>query len=126
PNSWVYTGDIAFVDKEGHGYIVERQKDLTIASGYNIYPRDVEEILYQHSAIKAAVVDGIPDSYRGEIVKAVGVIKEGKTCSESELINYCEFNMAAYKVSHIIEFREELPKSNVGKVLRRKVREENA
>src|SRR5690625_161127 len=125
-DGWLYTGDIARMDEDGYLYIVDRKKDLIIASGYNIYPRDVEEILYQHSAIKEAVVVGIPDSYRGEIVKAVVVLKEGKTCSESELINYCEFNMAAYKVSHIIEFREELPKSNVGKVLRRKVREENA
>ncbi|MBP2258675.1 acyl-CoA synthetase (AMP-forming)/AMP-acid ligase II [Virgibacillus campisalis] len=124
-NGWLYTGDIASIDEEGYVYIVDRKKDLIIASGYNIYPRDVEEIIYQHPAIQEAVVVGIPDSYRGETVKAVAVLKEGKTFTEEELITYCRDNMAAYKAPHVIEFREDLPKTNVGKILRRKVREEN-
>lgn len=124
-NGWLYTGDIASIDEEGYVYIVDRKKDLIIASGYNIYPRDVEEIIYQHPAIQEAVVVGIPDSYRGETVKAVVVLKEGKTFTEEELITYCRDNMATYKAPHVIEFREDLPKTNVGKILRRKVREEN-
>lgn len=124
-DGWLYTGDIASVDEDGYVYIVDRKKDLIIASGYNIYPRDVEEIIYQHPAIQEAVVVGMPDPYRGETVKAVVVLKEGKLCTEKELIAYCRENMAAYKIPRIVEFREELPKTNVGKILRRKIREEN-
>lgn len=124
-NGWLYTGDIAYVDEDGYLFIVDRKKDLIIASGYNVYPRDVEEIIYEHPAIREAVVVGVPDPYRGETVKAVAVLKDGKQCSEDELIAYCRENMAAYKVPRIIEFRKELPKTNVGKILRRKVREES-
>lgn len=124
-DGWLYTGDIARMDEEGYVYIVDRKKDLIIASGYNIYPRDVEEIIYEYPSVREAVVVGVPDAYRGETVKAVVVLKEGKTCSEAELIAYCKENLAAYKVPHIVEFREELPKTNVGKILRRVIREEN-
>ena len=124
-DGWLYTGDIARMDEDGYLYIVDRKKDLIIASGYNIYPRDVEEIIYEHSAVQEAVVVGIPDPYRGETVKAVVVLKDDKQCSEAELIAYCRKNMAAYKVPRVVEFREELPKTNVGKILRRKVREES-
>ncbi|MGE6379003.1 long-chain-fatty-acid--CoA ligase [Peribacillus muralis] len=121
---WLYTGDIAKVDEEGYLYIVDRKKDLIIASGYNIYPRDVEEVLYEHPAVREAVVIGVPDAYRGESVKAVLVLKDGKITSEREIIDYCRANLAAYKAPHIVEFREELPKTNVGKILRRALREE--
>lgn len=121
---WLYTGDIAKVDEEGYLYIVDRKKDLIIASGYNIYPRDVEEVLYEHPAVREAVVIGVPDAYRGESVKAVLVLKDGKMTSEREIIDYCRANLAAYKAPHIVEFREELPKTNVGKILRRALREE--
>lgn len=124
-DGWLYTGDIAYMDEDGFAFIIDRKKDLIIASGYNIYPRDVEEIIYEHPAIQEAVVVGIPDMYRGETVKAVVVLKEGKQCSEKELIAYCRENMAAYKAPRIVEFREELPKTNVGKILRRKIREES-
>src|SRR5690625_609710 len=124
-DGWLYTGDIARMDEDGYVYIVDRKKDLIIASGYNIYPRDVEEIIYEHSAVQEAVVVGIPDPYRGETVKAVVVLKDDKQCSEAELIAYCRKNLAAYKVPRVVEFREELPKTNVGKILRRKVREES-
>ncbi|QQK76556.1 long-chain fatty acid--CoA ligase [Salicibibacter cibarius] len=123
-DGWLYTGDIAYMDEDGYLYIVDRKKDLIIASGYNIYPRDVEEILYEHPAVQEAVVVGVPDAYRGETVKAVIVLNGDHQSSEEALIAYCRENMAAYKVPRVIEFREELPKTNVGKILRRKVREE--
>jgi len=124
-DGWLATGDIAYIDEDGYLFIVDRKKDLIIASGHNVYPRDVEEILYEHPAIQEAVVVGVPDSYRGETVKAVIVLKEGKQCDEKELIAYCREHMASYKVPRIVEFRKELPKTNVGKILRRKVREES-
>src|SRR5699024_7785276 len=111
-------------DADGYMFIVDRKKDLIIASGYNVYQRDVEEVLYEHPSVKEAVVVGVPDSYRGEKVKAVVVLKEGKQYDEKELITYCRENMATYKVPRIVEFRKELQKTNVGKILRRKVREE--
>ena len=123
-DGWLATGDIAYMDEDGYLFIVDRKKDLIIASGYNVYPRDVEEVLYEHPSVKEAVVVGVPDSYRGETVKAVVVLKEGKQYDEKELIAYCRENMATYKVPRIVEFRKELPKTNVGKILRRKVREE--
>ncbi|MHA6252216.1 long-chain-fatty-acid--CoA ligase [Oceanobacillus sp. CAU 1775] len=123
-DGWLYTGDIARMDDEGYVYIVDRKKDLIIASGYNIYPRDVEEILYEHPKVLEAVVVGVPDSYRGETVKAVLVLKDGQTSTAEEIIAYCKENLAAYKVPHIVEFREELPKTNVGKILRRVIRDE--
>jgi len=123
-DGWLYTGDIAKVDEDGYLYIVDRKKDMIIASGYNIYPRDIEEVLYEHPAVQEAVVIGVPDTYRGEDVKAVLVLKEGKTAAAEEIIQYCRKNLAAYKVPRIIEFRTELPKTGVGKILRRTLREE--
>ncbi|MEB1807555.1 MAG: long-chain fatty acid--CoA ligase [Bacillaceae bacterium] len=124
-NGWLYTGDIGKVDEEGYLYIVDRKKDMIIASGFNIYPRDIEEVLYEHEAVQEAVVIGVPDPYRGETVKAVIVLKQGKTADEQEMMKYCQKNLAAYKVPKIIEFRNELPKTSVGKILRRTLREEH-
>lgn len=123
-DGWLYTGDIAYMDEEGYLFIVDRKKDLIIASGYNVYPRDVEEVIYQHPAVQEAVAIGVPDSYRGETVKAVIVLKDGMKCDEEELIAFCKKNLSAYKVPRIIEFRKELPKTAVGKILRRQIREE--
>jgi long-chain acyl-CoA synthetase len=123
-DGWLYTGDIATVDEEGYVSIVDRKKDMIIASGYNIYPREIEEVLYEHPAVREAVVIGVPDVYRGETVKAILVLKEGKTVSEEDILDYCRKNLAAYKVPRMIEFRQELPKTNVGKILRRVLREE--
>ncbi|PLR97585.1 long-chain-fatty-acid--CoA ligase [Bacillus sp. T33-2] len=123
-DGWLYTGDIAKMDEEGYLYIVDRKKDMIIASGFNIYPRDIEEVLYEHPAVQEAVVIGVPDAYRGETVKAVIVQKSGKTATEEEIIAYCKENMAAYKAPTIVEFREQLPKTSVGKILRRALREE--
>lgn len=123
-NGWLYTGDIARMDKDGYFYIVDRKKEMIIASGYNIYPREIEEVLYKHPKIKEAAVVGIPSGYRGETVKAYIVLKEGETATEEEIIAYCRKNLARYKVPEIIEFRKELPKSAVGKVLKRVLLEE--
>jgi long-chain acyl-CoA synthetase len=123
-DGWLYTGDIAKVDEKGYVSIVDRKKDMIIASGYNIYPRDIEEVLYEHPAVQEAVVIGIPDSYRGETVKAYIVLKEGKNATEEEITKFCKERLSPYKVPKIIEYREELPKTNVGKILRRALREE--
>ncbi len=123
-DGWLYTGDIGKMDEDGYLFIIDRKKDMIIASGYNIYPRDVEEVIYEHPAVQEAVVVGIPDEYRGETVKAVVVLKEGQSITEDEMIEYCRENMAAYRVPRIVEFRKELPKTAVGKILRRTVKEE--
>lgn len=123
-DGWLYTGDIAKVDEEGYAYIVDRKKDMVIAGGYNIFPRDIEEVLYTHPKIKEAAVAGISDPYRGETLKAYVVLKEGETLTEEEVIEFCKENLAAYKVPKLVEFRTELPKTMVGKILRRALREE--
>ncbi|GAB4506515.1 MAG: long-chain fatty acid--CoA ligase [Anaerolineales bacterium] len=121
---WLYTGDIARRDADGYFQIVDRKKDMIIAGGFNIYPRDVEEVLYQHPKIKEAVVAGVPDEYLGEVVKAYVVLKEGETATEQEIIEFCRQNLAKYKVPRIVEFRKDLPKTMVGKILRRVLVEE--
>lgn len=123
-NGWLSTGDMATMDDEGYYYIVDRKKDLIIAGGYNIYPRDVEEVLYEHPAVKEAVVVGIPDPYRGETVKAFIVLKDDAKATEKDFDEFCRANLAVYKVPKAYEFRSELPKTLVGKVLRRALVEE--
>ncbi|SIS51194.1 long-chain-fatty-acid--CoA ligase [Salimicrobium flavidum] len=124
PDGWFKTGDIGYMDDEGYFYIVDRKKDMIIAGGYNIYPREVEEILYEHSDIQEAVVVGVPDPYRGETVKVFVVRKENSTLTEEELDAFCKKNIAVYKVPKLYEFRDELPKTAVGKILRRNLVEE--
>jgi long-chain acyl-CoA synthetase len=123
-DGWFNTGDIGTMDDEGYFYIMDRQKDLIIAGGFNIYPREVEEVLYDHPAIQEAAVIGVPDPYRGETVKAFIVPKKGEQPTEEELNAYCRDRLASYKVPRLYEFREELPKTTVGKVLRRVLMEE--
>src|SRR5690606_19559758 len=123
-DGWLLTGDMGYMDEEGFFYIVDRKKDMIIAGGYNIYPREIEEVLYEHDAVQEAVVAGIPDPYRGETVKAYVVLKEGSKITEEELNEFCRKNLAAYKVPRIYEFRDELPKTAVGKILRRKLVDE--
>lgn len=123
-DDWFLTGDMGYMDEDGYFYIVDRKKDMIIAGGFNIYPREIEEILYEHDAIKEAVVIGAPDAYRGETVKAFIVLKEGRSVSEEELDAFCRKHLAAYKVPRLYEFREELPKTLVGKILRRVLVEE--
>ena len=121
PGPWLHTGDIARMDKEGYFQIVDRKKDMIICGGFNVYPRDVEEVLFKHPAVQEAGVIGLPDQYRGETVKAFVVLKEGMTASEQEIIDFCREHLAKYKVPTAVEFRSELPKSTVGKVLRREL-----
>jgi long-chain acyl-CoA synthetase len=125
-DGWLFTGDVARMDEEGYFYIVDRKKDMIIAGGYNIYPREVEEVLYQHPAVKEAAVVGVPDAYRGETVKAFVVLKEGyeDEVGEEDLRAFAKERLAAYKVPRLWEFREELPKTAVGKILRRMLRKE--
>ncbi|MGE4195130.1 MAG: long-chain fatty acid--CoA ligase [Pseudodesulfovibrio sp.] len=123
-NGWLYTGDIATMDEEGYFYIVDRKKDLIISGGYNIYPREIDEVLHSHPLIKEAVSVGIPHEARGEIVKAFVVPHEGATLSRSDVISFCREKLANFKVPRQVEFRNDLPKTMVGKVLRRALREE--
>lgn len=118
-DGWLFTGDMAYRDEKGYFYVVDRKKDMIIAGGYNIYPREVEEVLYEHPAVQEAVVIGIPDAYRGETVKAFVVLKQNENITEEEMNQYCRKFLAAYKVPRLYEFREELPKTTVGKILRR-------
>jgi len=122
-DGWLYTGDIGYMDEEGYLFIVDRKKDMIIAGGYNIYPRDIDEVLYTHPKIQEACAVGLPDPYRGETLKAFVVLKPGETLTEAEVIGFCKEKLAAYKVPKSVEFMAELPKSTVGKVLRRKLRE---
>ncbi len=123
-NNWLYTGDIAYMDEDGYCFIVDRKKDLIISGGYNIYPRDVDEVLYEHPKVKEAVAVGIPHATRGEIVKAFVVPKDGETIEPTEIIEFCTQRLAKYKIPRRVEFRTELPKTLVGKVLRRALRQE--
>ena len=119
---WLYTGDIGFMDEDGYFHMADRKKDMIIAGGYNIYPADVEAVLFEHPKIREAAVIGVPDEYRGETVKAFVVLKEGESATEEEIIEFCREGMASYRVPRIVEFRDDLPKSMVGKVLRRELR----
>jgi long-chain acyl-CoA synthetase len=114
-DGWLYSGDIAYMDEEGYFYIVDRKKDLIISSGYNVYPRDVEEVFYQHPAVDKVAVIGVPDVKRGENVKAFITLKEGQSATPDELMKYCTEKLAKYKWPSEIEIRRELPVSNVGK-----------
>jgi long-chain acyl-CoA synthetase len=123
-NGWLYTGDIAKMDDEGYFYIVDRKKDMILAGGYNIYPRDVEEIFYENPKVEEACAIGVPHPKRGEQVKVFVVLKKNQTATQDELIDFCKNKLATYKLPTIIEFRKELPKSTVGKILRKELRTE--
>ena len=124
-NGWMRTGDIGKMDADGYFYVVDRAKDMIIASGFNVYPREVEEVLFQHPSVLEAAVAGTPDEYRGETVAAFIVLKPGIAANDEtrqRIIAYCKQNLAAYKVPKIVEFRATLPKSLIGKVLRRELK----
>ena len=123
-DGWLFTGDIASMDEDGYFFILDRKKDIIIASGYNVYPSEVEEILYQLEAVEEALVIGMPDSYRGETVKAFVKLKSGYTVTPEEIIEFAKINLAPYKVPKAVEIRDDLPKSSVGKLLRRVLRDE--
>lgn len=123
-NGWLLTGDVARMDEDGYFYIVDRKKELIITSGFNVYPREIEEVLFQHPKVAEAAVIGVPDAHRGEVIKAYVVVKEGKTATTEEIISFCQGKLARFKIPKIVEFRPELPKSMIGKVLRRVLIEE--
>ncbi|MBI5302294.1 MAG: long-chain fatty acid--CoA ligase [Chloroflexi bacterium] len=124
-NGWLYTGDIAVMDEQGYFKIVDRKKDMIIVGGFNVYPRDVEEVLFKHPKVLEATVAGIPDPKSGQRVKAYVVLKPGQTATVEELMAFCKENLTGYKRPSVIEFRDSLPKTMVGKVLRRYLVEED-
>ncbi len=121
---WLYTGDVAVRDEDDYFFIVDRKKDMVIAGGFNIYPREIDEVLYQHPKIQDAVSVGVPDRYRGETLKAFVVLKEGEKATAEEIIAFCKEKLATYKIPKLVEFRDSLPKSMVGKILRKLLRTE--
>ena len=123
-NGWLYTGDIASMDEDGFFYIVDRKKDMAIVGGYNVSPREIDEVLYEHPKVREAVSVGVPHPSRGEVIKAYIVLKEGEECDRAEIVAWCREHLANYKVPRMVEFRDELPKTMVGKILRRVLRAE--
>lgn len=122
-DGWLFTGDIAKEDEEGYFYIVDRKKDVIIVGGFNVYPREVEEILYQHPKVKEAAVVGVKEEVHGEVVKAFVVLKDGETATEQEIKDFFQGKIAKFKIPRSVEFRKELPKTMVGKILRRELKE---
>ncbi len=120
-DGWLYTGDIGYMTEDGFFYVIDRQDDMIIAGGYNIYPREVEEVLYEHDSIQEVAIVGVSDPYRGETVLASIVLKEGHEVTEKELNKHCRKSLAAYKVPRLYKFVEELPKTTVGKILKKDI-----
>jgi long-chain acyl-CoA synthetase len=120
---WFHTGDIARIDEDGFTSIVQRKKDLIIVDGFNVYPSEVETVLYAHPAIKLAAVIGVPHKYHGEVVKACVVLREGTCVAAAELEAHCAASLAEYKRPRLIDIRQALPMSAVGKVLYRVLRD---
>ncbi len=123
-DGWLYTGDMAVMDGDGFLSIADRKKEMIIAGGFNIYPREIEEVLYEHPKVKEAVCYGVPDPYRGQTVKVCIVLKEGETVTPDEITEFCQPRLARFKIPKLVEFRDDLPKSLIGKVLRRVLVEE--
>lgn len=120
-NGWLHTGDIAKMDEDGYVYIVDREKDLIIAGGYNIYPREVEEVVYENPKVSECAVIGMHDEHRGETVKAF-IVRKDNSLTEDEIINFCRERLAVYKIPKIVEFRDDLPLTLVGKVDKKALR----
>jgi len=121
-DGWLHTGDLAKMDEDGYFYIVDRMKDMIISGGFNVYPRDIEEVFFENPKVQEAAAIGVPHPKRGEQVKVFVVLNSGETATPEELIEYCKDKLAAYKLPTMIEFRDELPKTNVGKVLKKDLR----
>ena len=120
-NGWLHTGDLGRMDEDGYIFLVDRKKDLVIVAGLNVYPREVEEVIYTHPAVLETAVIGVPDKLRGEALKAVVVLKPGAELREKDIIKYCRERLAAYKVPRLVEFIAELPKNATGKILKREL-----
>ena len=125
-NGWLHTGDLGRIDEDGYVYIVERKNDLIISGGVNIYPREIEEVLYGHPAVSEASVVGLPDEHWGEVVKAVIVLKVGAKATEAEIIDLCGKRLAGFKKPKSVDFWDELPKSSTGKILKKEIRKRYA
>ena len=123
-DGWLYTGDIGYMDEDGYFYITDRKKDLIIVGGFNVFPREIDELIYQHPKVKEGITIGLPDPHKGERIKVYIVLKEGETATPEEFITYFKERLTPYKVPREVEFRTELPKSMIGKILRRALREE--
>ena len=123
-DGWLYTGDIAYMDEDGFFFIMDRKKDMALVGGYNVYPREVDEVLMSHPGIEEAVTIGVPDPIRGETIKAFIVPGAGVKLRASEIVAWCRARLASYKVPRSIEFRDSLPRTQVGKILRRTLRGE--
>jgi long-chain acyl-CoA synthetase len=121
-NGWLHTGDLGRMDEDGYVYIVERKNDMIISGGVNVYPREIEEVLYGHPAVSEASVVGLPDEHWGEVVKAVIVLKENAQVTEADIIDYCGKRLAGFKKPKSVDFWEALPKSSTGKILKKEIR----
>ncbi|GBD30393.1 Long-chain-fatty-acid--CoA ligase [bacterium HR32] len=123
-DGWLHTGDMARMDEDGFFYMVDRKKEMINVGGLKVFPREVEEVLYRHPAVREAAAVGVPDPARGEVVKAFVTLKPGAQATEEELVAFCRQHLAPHKVPRSVEFRPELPKTLIGKVLRRALAEE--
>jgi long-chain acyl-CoA synthetase len=123
-DGWLLTGDIGYMDEDGYFYITDRKKELIIVGGFNVFPREIDELIYQHPKVKEGITVGIPDAYKGERIKVYIVLKDGESATPQEFEAYFQERLAPYKVPSEIAFRHDLPKSMIGKILRRALREE--
>ena len=124
-DGWFHTGDVAYADADGDLFLVDRKKDLIIVSGFNVYPREVEDVLFRNPKVSEAAVIGIPHPYTGEAVKALVVLRDGERATEEEIIDFCKRSIARFKCPQVVEFVDELPHTQTGKVLRRALRDES-
>ena len=123
-DGWLKTGDMATMDEQGFTRIVDRKKDMILVSGFNVYPNEIEAVAVEHPGIIEAAAVGVPDESSGEVVKLF-VVRKDPSLTEEDVLEHCRANLTGYKRPKFVEFRKELPKSNVGKILRRKLRDES-
>ena len=123
PGGWLKTGDIGRMDEDGYVFIEDRKKDMILVSGFNVYPNEVENVVVEMAGVTEAAAIGVPDEHSGEVVKLF-VVRSDPSITEKDILDYCHENLTGYKRPKYVEFRDELPKTNVGKILRRALRDE--